>query len=135
MAIIKCNNCGNEVSDKAKKCPHCDYVINDENGIDYILNNVKLKVEETKQNTEVRKNSNKNRIYNKVANKFKLVICICKILGYLGAIVTFILYCKGEKVLMGIVAFIVWLISIWLSTLILEAIAEGLQLLEDIKNK
>jgi len=23
MAIIKCQECGNEISDKAKKCPHC----------------------------------------------------------------------------------------------------------------
>ena len=23
MALIKCNECGNEISDKAKKCPHC----------------------------------------------------------------------------------------------------------------
>lgn len=23
MAIIKCQECGNEISDKAKKCPYC----------------------------------------------------------------------------------------------------------------
>ncbi len=25
MALIKCPECGNDVSDKAKKCPHCGY--------------------------------------------------------------------------------------------------------------
>ena len=30
MAIIKCENCGGNVSDKAKACPHCGKVINQE---------------------------------------------------------------------------------------------------------
>ena len=25
MALIKCPECGNDISDKAKKCPHCGY--------------------------------------------------------------------------------------------------------------
>ena len=29
MALIKCSECGKEISDKAKKCPHCDFKIND----------------------------------------------------------------------------------------------------------
>lgn len=28
MALIKCPECGNEVSDKAKTCPHCGYELN-----------------------------------------------------------------------------------------------------------
>jgi hypothetical protein len=28
MALIKCPDCGNEVSDKAEKCPKCAYPIN-----------------------------------------------------------------------------------------------------------
>ncbi len=27
MALIKCDNCGKEISDKAKKCVHCGYII------------------------------------------------------------------------------------------------------------
>ena len=27
MAIIKCENCGNSVSDKATQCPHCNITI------------------------------------------------------------------------------------------------------------
>ena len=29
MALIKCSECGKEISDKAKKCPHCGFKIND----------------------------------------------------------------------------------------------------------
>lgn len=28
MALIKCSECGKEISDKAKKCPHCGYDYN-----------------------------------------------------------------------------------------------------------
>ena len=28
MAIIKCKNCGGNVSDKAKACPHCGNPVN-----------------------------------------------------------------------------------------------------------
>lgn len=31
MALIKCNECGKEISDKAKVCPHCGYEIKEEN--------------------------------------------------------------------------------------------------------
>lgn len=27
MALMKCPECGNEISDKAKKCPRCGYPI------------------------------------------------------------------------------------------------------------
>lgn len=27
MALIKCKECGKEISDKAKKCPNCGYVV------------------------------------------------------------------------------------------------------------
>ena len=26
MSLVKCNNCGHPISDKAKKCPHCGMV-------------------------------------------------------------------------------------------------------------
>ncbi|MDD5979575.1 MAG: zinc ribbon domain-containing protein [bacterium] len=25
MALIKCQNCGKNISDKANRCPHCDF--------------------------------------------------------------------------------------------------------------
>lgn len=27
MALIKCPECGNEISDKAASCPHCGFLI------------------------------------------------------------------------------------------------------------
>ena len=29
MAILKCPQCGNKVSDKAEKCPHCGKMVSD----------------------------------------------------------------------------------------------------------
>lgn len=29
MALIQCPECGKEVSDKARKCPHCGYPLED----------------------------------------------------------------------------------------------------------
>ena len=39
------------------------------------------------------------------------------------------------EIFIGIIAGIVIAVAVWLSTLFLEAIAEGLNLLQDIKNK
>lgn len=33
MALITCPECGNQVSDKADKCPNCAYPINSRNAI------------------------------------------------------------------------------------------------------
>ena len=33
MALIKCNECGKEISDKAKKCPHCGIKCKNENDV------------------------------------------------------------------------------------------------------
>lgn len=129
MAIIKCKNCGNDVSDKAKRCPHCQEIINDENGIENILNNVRVRTETSNVT------SNNKRIYNKVATKFNFVVWIMKFIGYMGAIITWIALANLENGLLGFGICVVICIATWLSTLLFEAISEGLQLLEDIKNK
>lgn len=130
MAIIQCQNCGNDVSDKAKQCPHCQTVINDDNGIENILNKVKIKT----QTTNSTNNYNK-RIYNRVANKFNTVVFIVKFLGYFAGFIWLILLAQNDNFLMGLGVCIGIFIITWFSTLIFEAIAEGLQLLEDIRNK
>ena len=43
MAIIKCQNCGNDVSDKARQCPHCQATINDTNVIETVLNKARIR--------------------------------------------------------------------------------------------
>lgn len=40
MALIKCSECGKEISDKANKCVHCGYPI--DNGIE--LSNLPLEI-------------------------------------------------------------------------------------------
>lgn len=129
MAIIKCQNCGNDVSDKARQCPHCKATINDTNGIENIINNVRVRTE-----TSNATNNNK-RIYNKVATKFNFVVWVMKFLGYLGGIITWIALGNLGNGLTGFVICVAICIMTWFSTLLFEAIAEGLQLLEYIKNK
>lgn len=129
MAIIKCQKCGNNVSNKAKQCPHCNSIINDTKGIENILNNVRV-ITETSNAT-----NNNKRIYNKVATKFNFVVWIMKFIGYAGGIITWIALANLDNGLMGFVICVVICIATWFSTLLFEAVAEGLQLLEDIKNK
>lgn len=129
MAIIKCQNCGNDVSDKARQCPHCQAIINDTNRIENILNNVRVRTE-----TSNATNNNK-RIYNKVATKFNFVVWVMKFIGYVGGIITWIALANLGNGLAGFVICVGICIATWLSTLLFEAISEGLQLLEDIKNK
>lgn len=129
MAIVQCKSCGNNVSDKAKQCPHCGNTINGTNGIENIINNARVRTE-----TSNTINNNK-RIYNKVATKFNFVVWIMKFLGYVGGIISWIVFANLDNGLMGFVICIITCIITWFSTLLFEAISEGLQLLEDIKNK
>ena len=128
MAIIKCQNCGNDVSDKARQCPHCQATINDTNGIETVLNKARIRTE--KSNTIKNK-----RIYNRVATKFNFVVWIVKFIGYAGGTITWIVLANLENGLAGFVICIITCIATWISTLLFEAVAEGLQLLQDIKDK
>ena len=124
---------------------------NDDVGIDELLKNVDLgKIQDnsnTKSNTtiveekrktiehRVEHNDNEKQIKNKVANKFNFVVMIVKCFGYLSAIIIFICFIQMDKFLVGLGCCVVLCVTTWLSTLIMEAIAEGLNLLQDIKNK
>ena len=44
MALIKCPECGTEVSDKAEKCPKCAYPIKPANNIPPVNNDSKPEV-------------------------------------------------------------------------------------------
>lgn len=44
MALIKCPECGTDVSDKAEKCPKCAYPINTVNNIPPVKNDSKPEV-------------------------------------------------------------------------------------------
>ncbi len=125
MAIIQCQNCGKNVSNKAKECPHCKSIINDTNRIENIINNVKVRTD-TLSNKKTR---------NKVAAKFSMVVWFIRILGYFGGIISLIIYAQLDNFEIGLLVCVITCIVTWFSTLMFEAIGEGLQLLEDIKNK
>ena len=82
---------------------------------------------------------NKNREMrqegNIVANKFTLVVTIVKAIGYIVATVMGIMTMTSTNAFLGLLCGGAIAIATWLSTLIFEAIAEGLNLLQDIKNK
>ena len=128
MAIIKCQNCGNDVSDKARQCPHCQATINDTNGIETVLSKGRIRTEKT----NIIKNK---RIYNRVATKFNFVVWIVKFIGYVGGIITWIVLANLENGLAGFVICIMTCIATWFSTLLYETNAEGLHLLKEIKDK
>lgn len=128
----------------------------DPNGIENMLNSYKLpeKTKDNKSNMQDKNSSihqvsteqytyntlslekdSTKRIYNKVAIKFNKFIAIIKFLGYFMGIVSCIVLSQFDNFAMGFVICIIIFIVTWLSTWIFEGIAEGLQLLEDIKNK
>lgn len=128
MAIVKCKNCGKDVSDKARECPHCQAIVNDTNELENVLYNFK----EKRKNEN---NVNTRKIYNKVATKFNIVVYIIRIIGYFSGFVSLIILAQNNSFLLGLVVCVITCIVTWLSTLFFVAIAEGLQLLQDIKEK
>ena len=106
---------------------------NDEAGIENVLNNFKTK--KTMDNNLKFKNNNIQKIYNRVAKKFNLIVYIWKVFGYFIGFISLIVLSQNDNFLTGLLVCVITCIITWFSTLIFEAIAEGLQLLEDIKNK
>lgn len=95
------------------------------------------------ENQEVKQNVVENRIFsrrNPVAAKFAGVAATIKTLGYGAAIVLALLIMasfdmEGEGVFLALITGLSIAVATWFACLIWEAIAEALQLLEDIKNK
>lgn len=123
MAIVRCPQCNGEVSDKAKSCPHCNYQLNKYDEVERLRNSV-----------SVSSNNNRNA-FNPVAKKFNLVVMIMKVLGYFSAFIGLIIFASMEQFGWGVLWCIVICIVTWLSTLIFEAIAEALNLLQEIRDK
>ena len=76
-----------------------------------------------------------NEITNKVASKFSLLVGIMKFIGYSASFISFIALLSSEETGFAFLCLIGGAIFTWLSTLFFEAVAEGLQLLQDIKDK
>ena len=78
MALIKCNECGKEISDMANICPHCGYNIR-------------------KEKLNRKKHSIKNKVKKQIPNAKRLITIIIIIIGFfllLENIIDFI----GEKI-------------------------------------
>ena len=78
---------------------------------------------------------NYRETFNPVAKKFSLVVIVMKVIGYLSAFIGLIAWMSLDELGLGCLFFIVAFIVTWLSTLIFEAIAEGLNLLQEIRDK
>lgn len=129
--IIICEHCYEENETTRNTCKSCGAKL--------------YKGKETKDNRqseeylgEERTNISTNdiEIENPVAQKFSLVVNVIKVIGYVSAIIlACYLWSESENFLFGGGVGISIAIATWLSILIFEAIAEGLNLLQEIANK
>lgn len=133
--IIICENCYEENESTRATCRNC--------GARLYKNGIKENNKDTFDGVQKEVRSNQKEIdyvdssnsSNTVAKKFILVVTIMKFIGYLGAVIVAIVFMSMDEVGIGILSGIITTIITWLSTLIFEAIAEALNLLQDIKNK
>lgn len=112
-------------------CEKC-YKANEPNRTTCINCDAPLKKEDINhQNNKI----NTSTKTNKVAAKFSIIVSIIKFIGYLASIIAFITFLSLEETGLAFLYLICGSIVTLFSTLLFEAMAEGLQLLEDIKNK
>ena len=119
--LIICNNC-KAINRGERFCHNC--------GNDLLENKVQDDNEE--KTIEYTNSSNSSNV---VAQKFTLIVVINKIIGYICSIVIAIILIIAVNFWIGLVFGLLIAVMTWLSTLLLEAIAEIINLLQDIKNK
>ncbi len=133
METMQCKECCRDISKEVyeKNNGYCNICYADREDIE---SEKKEFNKEKKSETQYIDSSNSSNI---VAKKFKLVVKTIKIIGYVGAVIIAIMFMSiGDLwVLTGFLSGIAIAITTWFSTLLFEAIAEGLNLLQDIKNK
>lgn len=103
MALIRCKECGKEVSDKADKCPNCgcpvSYSLDDTE--DEKENTSEDEWEEWKPSTEEIINNTKDKIKRKdsVLSVFAFIVSIlgCGILSVIGLLLAIMDLCKKDK--------------------------------------
>ena len=133
METMRCKECCRDISKEVyeKNNGYCNICYKDRENIE---NEKKDFNKEKKSKVEYIDSSNSSNV---VANKFKLVVRAIKIIGYAGAIIIGIMMMSIDYFgfLAGLLTGLGIAITTWFSTLLFEAIAEGLNLLQDIKNK
>ena len=128
IKVMQCKECCRDITEEEYKknggfCKKC-YSNKDE------YNAQKSEYNGTSKNFSDEENKK-----NKVAFKFLIVINFMKLLGYGSTIIGFIALLSNEETGFAFLCLICGSIGTWLSTLFFEAVAEGLQLLQDIKDK
>lgn len=119
--LIICNNC-KAINRGERYCHNC--------GNDLLENKVQDNNEE--KTIEYTDSSNSSNI---VAQKFTIIVISTKVVGYILSIIVAIVLMKVVKFWVGLVVGLLIADITWLSTLLFEAIAEIINLLQDIKNK
>lgn len=76
MALIKCPECGKEVSDKAGKCPNCGYPISELNGeeVHKVVTEPQKKVKENKNNMGEKRKPNRKIIISVLCIVFVIIL-------------------------------------------------------------
>lgn len=135
--IIICENCYEENESTRTTCKNCGAKLYHNNNESYADTQSKSTNNNTKNYQRKQEYIDSSNSSNRVASKFTLVVTIVKFIGYIGAIIVAIVMMSIDEDMigLGILIGIAVAIATWFSTLFFEAIAEGLNLLQDIKNK
>ena len=142
--VIICEKCYEENESTRNICKRCGaklYKGNEEVSEKILEDNIKAGKKRNLKNSDkdepVKENAymNSSGGFNRVANKFTTVVLLVKIFGYIVALYVFFLFIDMDELGTGILMSIGIIGITWSSTLLYEAIAEGLNLLQDIKNK
>lgn len=119
--LIICNNC-KAINRGERFCHNC--------GNDLLENKAQNNNEE--KNIEYTDSSNSSNV---VAQKFTMIVITTKVIGYIFSIIVAVILMNTIKFWVGLVVGLLIADITWLSTLLFEAIAEIINLLQDIKNK
>ena len=119
--LIICNNC-KAINRGERFCHNC--------GNDLLENKVQDNNEE--KTIEYTDSSNSSNV---VAQKFTMIVITTKVIGYILSIIVAVILMNTIKFWVGLVVGLLIADITWLSTLLFEAIAEIINLLQDVKNK
>ncbi len=119
--LIICNNC-KAINRGERFCHNC--------GNDLLENKAQNNNEE--KTIEYTDSSNSSNV---VAQKFTIIVISTKVVGYILSIIVAIILMRVVKFWLGLIVGLLIADITWLSTLLFEAIAEIINLLQDIKNK
>ena len=135
--IVICENCYEENEATRLNCKKCGNRLYKNEEIKSATN---FKIKEEKENSKTDNRveiqyTNSSNSSNEVAEKFIIVVMLIKVIGYSAAFILGLSTMMNSNFLGGLLVAGGIAIGVWLSTLLYEAIAEGLNLLQDIKNK